>query len=484
MPADIESLSNEVILLILKYLLYDLPTIRILSALSKRFQSLAEDLLYKNVFFRRGDVCEQLLRNVQRHPARAHEIRSLEARCMRDFQNGLQSLHLLLSRTTRLEELTIESPLCNYTGNWRGTHGWDRTLSSLLTTLASAARSDVPPSIRNLPLQRLKRLTLHLSGTRAAHSDQQCRFWIIEKSWAKIFAHPSLEDLFVSYAAFPPTAFREVMSLPRTPLKRLKLVECHVTHEAVFDMLSLPLALEHLHIGEAREEVGCQHEWETDRWYLLPQDCYDDLCRKDVLKVITALKHQAKSLKFLGYSTGVSYSPDELEASLTSLSQNPDASFGSFTRLQEIFCGEDDSLHRLIFDRRFSAPPNLRTYTRFMSPPSPWYPSRSHRFLQAFSPVQALADKGVALKHFNLVVEDSRIHSFEDHQRIINAIAQDFRKKDARMQVWGYFARSWYPPYLYGQMRMQHRLCLDTHWPENNGWLEAGDWEWCDEDFY
>ncbi|KAK4502441.1 hypothetical protein PRZ48_005866 [Zasmidium cellare] len=246
-------------------------------------------------------------------------------------------------------------------------------------------------------------------------------------------------------------------------------------------MLSMPLALQYLHIGEAREAVGCQHEWEDSRWWLDSRaDIYDRLCQRNVRRVLIALKQQASTLRFLGYSAGMERHKYEVNANLARLLEDPSANFASFTNLTEILCDEYSAFDPLLFDKRFPAPPHLRILTNFIPPHAAWRTP-----LDNFRPVQSLADKGITLRQFNLfVTEDYILNRASAGKRMIDGIARDFKEKEARMRVWTYRAHTWYPPYLFGQMRMQQKLRLDTDIPDNNGWLHKGDWQLCSEDFY
>ena len=64
-----------------------------------------------------------------------------------------------------------------------------------------------------------------------------------------LFGHPNISSLTISCAEIHEDYLQPVQDAARTPLKQLILMECNLTIEALRIMLSLPRALEELHLG-------------------------------------------------------------------------------------------------------------------------------------------------------------------------------------------------------------------------------------------
>lgn len=88
-------------------------------------------------------------------------------------------------------------------------------------------------------------MTLHLTGLR----DRE-RYLDITTDLSPLFAHPSVQDLTMSCVNIYEAYTERILAMPRTPLKRLTLIECNIGLEALDNLLSLPRALEHLYLGK------------------------------------------------------------------------------------------------------------------------------------------------------------------------------------------------------------------------------------------
>jgi hypothetical protein len=145
----------------------------------------------------------------------------------------------VLRAARNLKHLTIESPARN---TWPD-NGNSAVLMQSWTAILSESVSALPQS--DLPLQFLKRLTLHLNG-------QNDRCWSIRPFWKALFCHPSLEELTVSYADFPVDLGILKCKANRScaPLKRLTLIECNISLKALEFVLWTPAALEYIYLGK------------------------------------------------------------------------------------------------------------------------------------------------------------------------------------------------------------------------------------------
>jgi len=136
------------------------------------------------------------------------------------------------------------------------------------------------------PLQNLHSLVLH-------HNGDSSRYWDVEPEvTGSVFAHPTLRELTISCANIPNNALKgiEGSSQLGTPLARLTLIECNITHKALHDMLSLPKALHFLHLFE-----NIKHHPSS-----FPIT-YNSLSAKNPKAFFAALEQQAFTLEELVY---------------------------------------------------------------------------------------------------------------------------------------------------------------------------------------
>ncbi|KAF2773476.1 hypothetical protein EJ03DRAFT_333584 [Teratosphaeria nubilosa] len=251
-------LPDELIVSIVDCLGHDLEPLRQLAQVNAQFQALAEERLYRHIFFRRDIELQRLHAAISISPSRAKAVKSIDLRCQLDdaefdlfcfrrrVKEGSSNFELvadLLVKTLNVRELTMESPYCNVVQGipmWEPTNDatWGRTLLAWFRpiTMATDMTSTSPP------MQSLKKLTLHLNGV-------EREFWTAENQYADVFALENLEDLHLSSVNIIDTT---ACNLKRhsTNLKKLKLDEANISMKGLRTILAIPRALEHLYLGE------------------------------------------------------------------------------------------------------------------------------------------------------------------------------------------------------------------------------------------
>jgi hypothetical protein len=259
MAQELSDFPEELLLAIVESL-GDADALRILALTNRKFQGLAELVLYRTIFFREEDELERLHDALKQDPRRAKAVQTIDARCHLSQSpswdeariiRGLQRPHFhtlkdVLKMTTNLRDLTLESPYCNF-DMWRRhatERTWGRTWLAwgrhILNTVGAHGDKIGKPAARPA-LQTLTRLTLHLNGI--------CReFWTCNGDWALLFSHPTLIELYLSSVNVAEDTGANLPDV-RTPLKRLTLDEANVTYAGLCAVLSKPRALEYLYIG-------------------------------------------------------------------------------------------------------------------------------------------------------------------------------------------------------------------------------------------
>ncbi|KAK0289207.1 hypothetical protein LTR54_014574 [Friedmanniomyces endolithicus] len=292
MPSALCELPNELLANIAEHLQFESSALRSLARTSRSFQAIAEPVLYRSVFFRTGAQLTNLKHALASEPWRYPSIHTIDVRWRYETivpaVGELDALGNLITAAPNIEDLTIESPYCNQNAWRRATteSGWSRTMDSWLRPIVRAAKSDTVLSSAR-PLQFLKRLTLHLNGTSR-------EFWTMERGYAWILAHPTLEDLHLSSINLIRDVSRAVVYPGfSTPLKRLTLDETNVTVDGLRSVLSFPKALQYLYIGENRYSHAEQA--------FPPKQSYNCLPMRDVQALMEVLRLQKHSLQSLTY---------------------------------------------------------------------------------------------------------------------------------------------------------------------------------------
>lgn len=209
-----------------------------LAVTSSHYQDIVEDIIWRDLFIRTGRNVRNIWAAIRKRPKRATYVRKIDLRSKHRHEIGLQKLPKVLNMTHNLQELTIESPTCNYQ-RWRGDGNWPH-ISQDIQLLLRGSALQMPASLGGgaPALQMLKRLILHNNGDNS-------RYW---NAPYEIFVHPSVEEMTLSCANI---TFETIEDAPKftTPLKHLTLIECEVSHAGLSAMLAYPRALESLYLG-------------------------------------------------------------------------------------------------------------------------------------------------------------------------------------------------------------------------------------------
>jgi len=262
MQQGLLSLPTELIITIVDHV-EDARSLRNLALASRFLQTLTEPTLYRSIFFRTPRQLKNLIAAVEGNPSRRKAIHVIDARCQLkisslDFTKIRELLHL----ATRLTDLTIESPCCNSSlWEYASADWWRTTMRSWLTPIIDATKIAKPMCLKSsqikdgmkdyVPLQCLKRLTLHLNG-------EQREFWTCARRYAAIFIHPTIEELHLSSINLPKDCTDHLPDEIKTPLKRLTLDEANITFNGLRGVLALPRALEEIYIGKFRHLLSWQ----------------------------------------------------------------------------------------------------------------------------------------------------------------------------------------------------------------------------------
>ncbi|KAK5705910.1 hypothetical protein LTR17_021241 [Elasticomyces elasticus] len=286
-PFRLFDLADELKIHIIDQLEGDLAALRALALSCRRLQSLSEPLLYKRRLLRSPPVLKHFLHGVSRRPQRATHIHRLDIRCeYRSVASGFARLPAILEQTTELQDLTLESPYCNF-GGGQGKTGrqFAQVQEDMFVLFDRAASEGFTNPLPTTPFQRLRKVELHLTGGDG-------RYLTLGHYSKSLFKSPTLQELTISCVQVESDTFAlaeyEAMK-HTTPLKRLTLIECDFTMLSIVCILMLPKALEVLKLGE-----NCYH--------LHNPTGHTCLCSANTFEFLNkALSSQQKSLEELEY---------------------------------------------------------------------------------------------------------------------------------------------------------------------------------------
>ncbi|KAK4539132.1 hypothetical protein LTR36_001455 [Oleoguttula mirabilis] len=374
-----------------------------------------------------------------------------------------------MEEAKNIRKLTVESPLCNL-DRWRDAHHeqWPETMRRLFAPLRAAA-GWTGLAVADRPLQNLRKLTLHLNGSKD-------RYWDIGAgSTAAIFAHPTLEELTISCANLSDTAFSSVDNKAhQTTLKRLTLIECNVTISSLRDMLALPKALQSLYLGGSalslapgrnpyRDLYGSEEPADTcagENSYHHPSAFSVEsgaLCKNDPPSFFAALAQQAKSLEQLDYETA-----NVTKGSATPSLPEQHAGLRDFVRLHTVtlagmYCSEFEEV--LLCSRM--APPMLTALhvVTIIDAGGAGGDGNGHPPL-AWTRSMASALPNLAHVHVTILALSSPLGRWANfHRPTLQAAEAEFGAR--KLTLWVYKRNNWsncFPPYLHGEEPNEGRL--------------------------
>ncbi|KAK4961399.1 hypothetical protein LTR10_001889 [Elasticomyces elasticus] len=251
-------LADELKIHIIDQLEGDLATLRALALSCRRLQSLSEPLLYKGRLLRSPPVVKHFLHGVSRRPQRATHIQRLDIRCeYRSVPSGFARLPALLEQTTELQDLTLESPYCNF-GGGQGKTGrqFAQVQEDMFALFDRAASEGFTNPLPTTPFQRLRKVELHLTGGDG-------RYLTLGRYSKSLFKSPTLQELTISCVQVRGDTFTlaEYEAVKHTtPLKRLTLIECDFTMLSIvgntFEFLRKALSSQQKSLEELEYEVS------------------------------------------------------------------------------------------------------------------------------------------------------------------------------------------------------------------------------------
>jgi hypothetical protein len=192
-------------------------------------------VLYRCLFVRSIILAKHLVQTFEFSNRRSSCVRKLDLRYERlptyytDYDWG----EILLA-CGKLRDLTFESPYCNH-GIWdQAGKPWGDFMGRLFL--------DILPI---LPF--LARIELHVNS-------QESRYYLANDfATTALFANEVLQVITVSCMTLEGPRTRRALgsrAVDRTPLKRLRLIECNLDLDALDSILAVPNALEVLELGK------------------------------------------------------------------------------------------------------------------------------------------------------------------------------------------------------------------------------------------
>jgi hypothetical protein len=236
MGTSFNDLPNELLISIVNHI-NDPKELCSLARVSRILRTFAEENIYKDILLRSTGPAKKLYHSLQQRQDRAKLIHSINLRPSwhQQWYTLGNRIGRLLADCHNLQELSVESPTCNY-GLWdTGVTNWVQDEQALLNGLRLLA----PP--------RLTKLTLHLDGNKQRYWDP-AYVGESKNSWAQVWTLPSLVELTISCAVLHDGV--EFAPARSTSLKALSLIECNITIAALHKMLGAPKSLEKLHLGK------------------------------------------------------------------------------------------------------------------------------------------------------------------------------------------------------------------------------------------
>lgn len=236
----------ELLILVIEQLQEDLDSLRSLCLVCSDIRHLTEPVLYREILVRSGEQCDRLLTSLDKYPRRALGIQAINALWTYGQQSGLVAFSEIIMRSHNLKRLIFEGPLCNSGSYWQHDEGWGHFKPNLIDSLLLAG--SLPHNKFSLSSHRFKALTLHW----------QYGCWTDGGDLDILFTHPTLEELTLSCANIQGTMLGGYQDSEHTPLRSLTLIECNFDCEGLRKVLSIPSALEYLHLGQYTSKLHLQ----------------------------------------------------------------------------------------------------------------------------------------------------------------------------------------------------------------------------------
>ncbi|PPJ54831.1 hypothetical protein CBER1_08428 [Cercospora berteroae] len=434
-------LPNELIANVIEHV-DSRKTLRKLNRTCKRIQQLTEPILYRYALIRDGDRTRDLLRSVEHQPARAKAIHELDIPCDCRSATWFEGLARLLETTVNVKRLMLEMPQVN-NGEFEDEEPYERMTSALLRPF-QAAISDADSK----PLQKLQDLVLHLNGAESP-------YWTLDRTTLCIIQLPLLRSLTLSCVNIGDQLAEHVPHASFASLKHLILEESNITHQGLRALLSLPRALENLHLGENCH--NCHHFEDVI------DPAANNLFNNDPAATLEAISQQSHSLKTLVYVT-----PELFNGWRRKMPKRSavDAGFVGFHLLEEVTLhGRCPNFERAVLSSR--APPTLKVLTYQIDQMfwPPYLDSSADAPLATIPFIRAPSSSvPPSLKTLRIIGHIQDLTTAMKGQ--IEGAARGMKKMGINFELHFETWSSYFPPYLYGEPLPTTTSVYDGGWNE------------------
>ena len=205
----------------------------------RRIQDLTEPAIYRAMLICKGEKARRVAHALNTDPRRQRLVEDLLVSCPFESWLGIEDLQDHLSHMPKLKSLRLETPDCNQRDHSERVH-WRRIQERYEASFRRASVM-LPEHLRGL--DALRTCTIHfVDGTKSLYN---------LKEYSALLVHHSLERLSLSCACISREICETLRGYERyTSLQSLTLEQCDFDLPALTAILSLPRALETLHLSE------------------------------------------------------------------------------------------------------------------------------------------------------------------------------------------------------------------------------------------
>ncbi|KAF2211345.1 hypothetical protein CERZMDRAFT_98655 [Cercospora zeae-maydis SCOH1-5] len=442
-------LPNELIAEVIEHV-DSRKTLRILSRTCKRIQQLTEPALYRYALVRNGARARHLLHSIEQKPARAKAIHELDIPCDCRSAPWFEGLARLLESAVNLNRLMLEMPQVN-NGEFEDQELHEQMTTALLRPF-QAAISDADSK----PLQKLQYLVLHLNGPDSP-------YWTLDRKSLCIVQLPLLQSLTLSCVNIKDDLAENIRHASFTALKTLTLEEINITHQGLRALLSLPKALEVLHLGENCHNVRHFED--------VVDPAASHLFENDPAATLEAIGQQRHSLKSLTYVT-----PEMRNGWRIKPPSHVDAGFAAFPLLEHVTLhGKCPNFERAVMSSR--SPPNLKSLT-YQIDQIFWPPYMDRSLDSPLNPIPFIrapsSSVPKSLTSLRIIGQPQDFTTPMKHQ--VEAAARSMKEMGIHLEFLFENWSPYYPPYLYGEPVPTTFTIYDGGWKETSPDQDLGMW--------
>ncbi|RWA07989.1 hypothetical protein EKO27_g7117 [Xylaria grammica] len=197
------------------------------SLVNKKWHDVADSILYKDVLFEKPE----------------HHLVFGESLTRRERRGSAIHFASLVYPTSELSHLSLNGHIAN--SHYAPSH-FD-SLSRTISTMSNLQELEISvPAVLLHGIGALFNGPFDLACLKSCSLFYQCpdnAYWDLREN-IHIFAHPTLETLYIRRAKLDYRGFDFIERPHELPLKKLHLIECDISDDALGDVLELPKALE------------------------------------------------------------------------------------------------------------------------------------------------------------------------------------------------------------------------------------------------